>query len=78
MTYITKDVPYFLIQHGSEDAVVPVEQSIHFAGELERIAGKEKVTLEILQGVGHHGDPGFETEQNVDRVFCFLDEHLKS
>jgi acetyl esterase/lipase len=78
MTYITKDVPYLLIQHGSQDEVVPVEQSINFAAELERIAGKEKVTLEILQGVGHHGDPGFETEQNVDRVFRFLDEHLKS
>jgi len=78
MTYITTDVPFFLIQHGAEDEVVPTEQSIHFAAELERIAGKEKVILEVLQGVGHHGDPGFETEQNVDRVFRFLDEHLKS
>jgi acetyl esterase/lipase len=77
MTYITKDIPYFLIQHGSMDPVVPVEQSLHFAAELERIAGKEKVILEILEGVGHHGDPAFETKENLDRVISFLDSHLK-
>lgn len=76
MTYITKEVPYFLIQHGSMDPVVPVEQSMHFAAELEKIAGKDRVVLEILDGAGH-ADPAFETEQNVNRVFSFLDSHLK-
>jgi acetyl esterase/lipase len=76
MTYITKDVPYFLIQHGAMDAIVPVEQSTHFAAELERIAGKDKVILEVLEGAGH-ADPAFETQQNVNRVFSFLDGHLK-
>ena len=77
MTYITADVPPFLIQHGALDAVVPVQQSVNFAAELGRIAGKEKVTLEVLKGIGHHGDPGFETEENVQRVLDFLDIHLK-
>jgi acetyl esterase/lipase len=76
MTHITRNAPFFLIQHGSMDAVVPVEQSIHFAAELERIAGKDRVTLEILEGAGH-ADPAFETEQNINRVFAFLDDHLK-
>jgi acetyl esterase/lipase len=76
MTYITTDMPPFLIQHGSLDEVVPVEQSIHFAQAIERIAGKDRVTLELLQGC-YHADPGFETPQNVQRVLDFIDLHLK-
>lgn len=76
MTYITKDVPWFLIQHGSLDQLVPVEQSIHFARRIEEIAGKDKVILEILEG-SIHADAAFFAEDNVARVFEFLDEKLK-
>jgi acetyl esterase/lipase len=77
MTYVTKDAPYFLIQHGELDHIVPIEQSIRFAAQLEKVAGLEKVTFEILKDIHHHGDPGFETEINVNRVYAFLDKHLK-
>jgi acetyl esterase/lipase len=77
MTYITAGVPPFLIQHGAIDHVVPVQQSINFASALARKAGLEKVILEVLPGVDHHGDPAFETRENLERVFKFLDEHLK-
>lgn len=76
MTYIHTQVPPFLIQHGLRDEIVPVEQSINFAAALEKAAGKDKVTLEILDDAGH-GDPLFETPQNVQRVLDFLDKHLK-
>jgi acetyl esterase/lipase len=76
MTYITSKAPYFLIQHGRQDPVVPVQQSIQFAAGLERIAGKDRVIFEILEGA-EHADPAFETPQNVERVFQFLDAHLK-
>ena len=78
MTYITENVPPFLIQHGELDHKVPMEQSIEFAGTIARIAGAEKVTFEVLPGVAHHGDPGFETEENVHRVLSFLDQCLLS
>ena len=78
MTYIHPDVPPFLIQHGALDQVVPAEQSIHFAAELERIAGPAKVTLEVIHGLHHHGDPAFESDQIVERVFEFLSDHLKT
>jgi len=78
MTYIHPEVPPFLIQHGALDEVVPTEQSIHFAAELERIAGPEKVTLEVIHGLHHHGDPAFESDQIVERVFEFLSDHLKT
>lgn len=76
MAYIKSNVPPFLIQHGRKDAVVPVQQSIKLSSELERVAGREKVTLEILEDAGH-GDPLFETPQNVQRVLDFLDLHLR-
>ena len=76
MTYIKANMPPFLIQHGIKDEIVPVQQSIHFAAEIERIGGSDKVALEILKDA-NHGDPLFETPQNVERVLDFFDLHLK-
>jgi acetyl esterase/lipase len=77
LTYLRHDVLPFLIQHGSDDPIVPVQQSINFEEEAKRVAGPEKVILEVLTGVQHHGDPAFETRNNVQRVLDFLDSHLK-
>jgi acetyl esterase/lipase len=77
MTYVTPDVPHFLIQHGLEDHIVPFQQSERFAAEIERVAGADKVILDVLEGVSHHGDPAFETDDNLKRVLDFLDSHLK-
>lgn len=75
-TYISNAAPPFLIQHGTGDAVVPVQQSIDFAARLTEVIGKDKVTLELFEGA-EHADPRFETPQNVSRVLNFLDEQLK-
>jgi len=39
MTYIKPSVPPFLIQHGLNDSVVPVEQAINFAAKWKRSLG---------------------------------------
>jgi acetyl esterase/lipase len=75
-TYITPDDPPVFIQHGTEDVWVPVQQSINFAAKLEQVLGPEKVTLEIMQGAGHGGQP-FNNAQNVNKVLDFLDQTLK-
>jgi acetyl esterase/lipase len=77
MTYIKANMPPFLIQHGLKDEIVPVQQSMNFAAEIERGAGAKRVTLEILNDAGH-GDPLFETPQNVARVLDFLEQQLKT
>ena len=77
MTYIQSKAPPFLIQHGTRDATVPVQQSIVAAARLKAVLGDGMVTLELLEGA-EHGDPRFKTPQNVDRVLDFLDKHLKS
>jgi len=76
MTYVTEAVPPFLIQHGELDHIVPVEQSVEFSSAIARIAGPERVTLEVLADVYHHGDPAFETDENIQRVWAFLDQCL--
>jgi acetyl esterase/lipase len=76
MTYIHPKMPPFLIQHGRKDGIVPVEQSINFAAQIGKIAGPGRVALEILEDAGH-GDPLFETPENISRVLSFFDLHLK-
>lgn len=76
--YITANVPYFLIQHGRHDPVVPVQQSIKFAAALEEAAGKAKVHLDIFENHVMHADPYFETDENLEKVYAFLDKHLMS
>jgi acetyl esterase/lipase len=75
-TYVTSDAPPFFLQHGTEDATVPVQQSINLAAKLEKAIGKDKVRLELLEGA-EHADPQFETPQNVKKVLDFLDRWLK-
>jgi dipeptidyl aminopeptidase/acylaminoacyl peptidase len=69
-------MPPFLIQHGTQDAIVPHQQSVNMAAKLIRVLREDKVTLELLKGAGH-GDPAFETPQNVRKVLYYLDTHLK-
>lgn len=76
MTYIDADTPPFLIQHGLQDEIVPVEQSIRFAKELEEVSGSDKVTLEIVEKA-KHADPLFENPENIHRILDFFDIHLK-
>jgi acetyl esterase/lipase len=75
-TYITKDDPPFLIQHGLADPLVPYPQSVSLAEKLEKVTGKEKVILELIPGSGH-GGPAFSTAENLNKVFVYLDRNLK-
>lgn len=78
--YITENDPAFLIQHGTADSNVPITQSENFAKALASVIGSDNVTFETMEGAGH-GDMGsvkaFETEENIERVFEFLDSQLK-
>jgi acetyl esterase/lipase len=80
MTYITPDDPPFLIQHGTNDNLVPITQSKVFAQELQSVIGVDKVTLTIFEGAGH-GDYGrskmFTAPSNTETIFRFLDKYLK-
>ncbi|MGE5378178.1 MAG: alpha/beta hydrolase fold domain-containing protein [Bacteroidota bacterium] len=76
MTYIHERMPPLLIQHGRLDALVPVQQSIMFVEKLEKYVDHERFAFDIMEGMGH-ADPLFFTDENMNRVFAFLDKHLK-
>jgi acetyl esterase/lipase len=76
MTYIHTEMPPILIQHGRLDAMVPVQQSIIFAQKLEQIVSPDRFEFDILEGAGH-GDPQFESEDNLNRVFRFIERHVE-
>lgn len=75
-TYIHPNVPPFFIQHGTSDDTVPHQQSVNFAQRVREVCGEERVIHELLEGA-RHGDPAFETLENVNKVLDFLDKHLK-
>jgi acetyl esterase/lipase len=76
-TYIRANAPPFLIQHGTKDPVVPVQQSIEFAEKLGHILGEDRVILELFKGA-EHMDEMFEKPDNVARVLNFLDEQQEN
>jgi acetyl esterase/lipase len=76
MTYIHEDMPPILIQHGRNDHLVPVQQSIIFVEKLKKYVSPDRFEFVILENADH-GDPLFEIEDNMMRVFSFLDKHLK-
>ena len=76
MTYVSDHMSPILIQHGTGDNLVPYQQSVEFARVIEKRAGRDRFELDLFEGWGHD-DPGFSTDENMARVFAFLDRHLK-
>lgn len=76
ITYVNENVPPFLIQHGSKDNIVPHQQSILLKDALLKVADESKVQFEIIEGA-RHGSPEFTSEENLHKVFKFLDINLK-
>jgi len=75
ITYVSKDDPPFLIQHGTNDMSVPFHQSVELDSAL-RAAGVN-VKFHPIAGAGH-GGAGFSHDSTRSKVIEFFDRHLKS
>jgi acetyl esterase/lipase len=75
-TYVSSNAPPFFVENGDKDTTVPPSQSAGLAAALEKAIGKDKVVYVVLPGAGH-GGPAFETTENLDKVFAFLDKFIK-
>lgn len=75
INYISERMVPVLLQHGSADILCPADQSRSFYREAVRTAGEGKAELDIMEGAVH-GDPVFETPENMERVRKFLERHL--
>jgi acetyl esterase/lipase len=88
-TYITSKCPPLLIQHGTRDSIVSKQQSVDLAAAITKEIGQDKVTLILPDGAGHDIDPfllrngiihrgrQFDTAENMDNVFVFLNRYMK-
>lgn len=74
ITYVSKDDPPFLIMHGDQDPLVPINQSELLRDALRK-AGVQ-VTFQPIRGAGH-GGPLFNTPDIRRSVDEFFDRHLK-
>ncbi len=72
ITYVSRDDPPFLIMHGDQDPLVPLNQSELLHTALTK-AGVES-TLHVVKGAGH----GFGGPEIDARVNAFFDRHLKA
>jgi dipeptidyl aminopeptidase/acylaminoacyl peptidase len=72
ITWVTKDVAPLLIMQGTEDPLVPVDQSRRFADKLKEVGAN--VTLDIIDGAGHGGSQ-FVTLEKLTLIFNFLTKH---
>jgi acetyl esterase/lipase len=71
-TYVHKGIPNFLIQHGEDDNVIPIQQSVEFAKAIAASAGEDKVRFISYKGVGHD----LESEEMMSAVYDFLDAFI--
>jgi acetyl esterase/lipase len=75
-TYIHPGMPPFFIQHGNSDRIIPLQQSLDFAAQLEKQSEKGRVVLDIIENANHL-DEKFTTQENLNKVLSFLDKVLK-
>jgi acetyl esterase/lipase len=73
VTWVTKDAAPMLIMQGTNDPLVPLDQSQRLADRL-KAAGAD-VTLDVIDGAGH-GGPQFTTQEKVKLMADFLGKHL--
>jgi dipeptidyl aminopeptidase/acylaminoacyl peptidase len=71
--HVSKSTAPTLLLHGSEDALVPIEQSWRYAAELQKV--NVEVRLVTLAGA-HHNFAGEYEAQALREVLPFLQRHL--
>ncbi|MDR2476417.1 MAG: alpha/beta hydrolase [Treponema sp.] len=72
MTYVHQGMPPMLIQHGRRDHLVPWQQSKIFVEKIRSVCGADRVEFDILE-TADHADKQFESPENMEKVFAFLD-----
>jgi acetyl esterase/lipase len=74
ISYVTKDAPPFLFIHGTQDKLVPAEQSKRLAAKLQAVGVPARVVL--LEGEGH-GFTDAGNQKAMQQMLGFLGERLR-
>jgi len=73
--YVNRKCPPFFFLHGTQDMVVPMIGSMHFAGLLSGAIGSEHVKYQIVEGA-HHDIHDFEKDWIYDLEEKFLKDQM--
>lgn len=73
ITYVSNDVPPFLIVHGDNDSLVPLNQSELLFDALKK--AQVEATLEVVTG-GGHGNKKFRSRTLSKKMENFFKQHL--
>ena len=73
---INPDIPPVLSQHGRYDPVIPYQQATVLHQKITQLCGEGHAEL-FISDVYTHADPGFAEKESVERIFSFLDPHLR-
>lgn len=69
------DMAPMLVQHGTQDHLVPFEQSVELVAALKEKGLGDRVEFVPLEGADHE-DPAFTAPENLDLVFRFLEKNI--
>jgi len=76
IAYVSRASPPFLLFHGTEDNLVPPQDSIEMAEKLRAAGASAKAV--IVKGEGHGSADWVEKwSESVDQAVDFFDAHLK-
>lgn len=73
---VHRGVPPTLLQHGRRDPIAPYQQAVELYEKINMIAGDGMAELDLSEDF-LHADPGYAGEESVERIFRFIDKHLK-
>lgn len=73
--YINKDFPPIFMIHGTNDRVVPFEQSIEFAKKINEVTQKKQASIKLHINA-KHSDNQMKTITNVDECLNFVDKMM--
>lgn len=75
-TYVGSRVPPFFLQYGDADQLVSPDQGKYLVRALKPWLREDQIFFEVIHGA-EHADDKFRTKENTEKIFRFLDRHLK-
>jgi acetyl esterase/lipase len=72
---VTLRFPSILLVHGTNDRIVPYQQSVNMQKRVNQVTGKRTAELVLYQGASH-GDGAIKSKTNVAKCLDFVDSIL--
>ena len=73
--YMDQNSPALLIQHGTADEFVPINNSENLYEMYKKLCDGNKVEFDVFEGF-HHGVGEFTNDENIKHVFDFLNKNI--